>query len=307
MSSGVPQGSVLGPLLFLIYINDLPSAPLSPGTNIVLYADDILLYREISCQSDYEFLQSDILLISQWVNSNHLRLNEQKCKYMIVSRLMSRQIPPTSPLTINNNPLERVSCYKYLGVTFSETLRWSDHILNISSKAKRLLGLIYRQYSRHFSQASLLKLYIFLVRPHLEYASQVWNPHLQKDVLMLESVQKFALKICLKEWHLPYHDCLIQCCLPDLKTRREILNLCLYYKYVNNLCDFPDFSLQRRMAHYPHRSTAAFIVPRANSNYFQSSFFVHTAKLWNQLPLSVTSAPSLRTFKTKLYDHFLFS
>ena len=89
VSSGVPQGSVLGPLLFLIYINDLPSAPLSPGTNIVLYADDILLYREISCQSDYEFLQSDILLISQWVNSNHLRLNEQKCKYMIVSRLMS--------------------------------------------------------------------------------------------------------------------------------------------------------------------------------------------------------------------------
>ena len=164
---------------------------------------------------------------------------------MIVSRLMSRQIPPTSPLTINNNPLERVSCYKYLGVTFSETLRWSDHILNISSKAKRLLGLIYRQYSRHFSQASLLKLYIFLVRPHLEYASQVWNPHLQKDVLMLESVQKFALKICLKEWHLPYHDCLIQCCLPDLKTRREILNLCLYYKYVNNLCDFPDFPLQK--------------------------------------------------------------
>ena len=89
VSSGVPQGSVLGPLLFLIYINDLPSAPLSPGTNIVLYADDILLYREISCQSDYKFLQSDILLISQWVNSNHLRLNEQKCKYMIVSRLMS--------------------------------------------------------------------------------------------------------------------------------------------------------------------------------------------------------------------------
>ena len=201
----------------MIYINDLPSAPLSPGTNIVLYAYDILLYREISCQSDYEFLQSDILLISQWVNSNHLRLNEQKCKYMIVSRLMSRQIPPTSPLTINNNPLERVSCYKYLGVTFSDTEVVRPYF-KYFIQGKEVIGLIYREYSRHFSQASLLKLYIFLVRPHLEYASQVWNPHLQKDVLMLESVQKFALKICLKEWHLPYHDCLIQCCLPDLKT-----------------------------------------------------------------------------------------
>ena len=98
--------------------------------------------------------------------------------------------------------LERVSSYKYLGVTLSNTLGWSTHIHDISTEAKRVLGFIYRQYSAHLSQSSLQKLYLSLVRPHLEYASQVWNPHLQRDILKLEGVQKFALKICLKQWHL---------------------------------------------------------------------------------------------------------
>ena len=78
--SGVPQGSVLGPLLFLIYINDLPSVQLTPGTRVVLYADDILLCREITNHSDYDSLQSDIDSISQWVVSNHFNMNENKCK-----------------------------------------------------------------------------------------------------------------------------------------------------------------------------------------------------------------------------------
>ena len=79
---------------------------------------------------------------------------------------------------------------------------WDGHIHDISTEAKRVLGFIYRQYSAHLSQSSLQKLYLSLVRPHLEYASQVWNPHLQRDILKLEGVQKFALKICLKQWHL---------------------------------------------------------------------------------------------------------
>ena len=93
--SGVPQGSVLGPLLFLIYINDLPSVQLTPGTRLVLYADDILLYREIS---DYDSLQTDINSIPLWVVPNHLNMNKNKCKYIIVSRLVSRNILPPRPL-----------------------------------------------------------------------------------------------------------------------------------------------------------------------------------------------------------------
>ena len=113
---------------------------------------------------------------------------------MIVSRLVSRNILPPRSLMLCDHVLERVSSYKYLGVTLSNTLGWSTHIHDISTEAKRVLGFIYRQYSAHLSQSSLQKLYLSLVRPHLEYASQVWNPHLQRDILKLEGVQKFALK-----------------------------------------------------------------------------------------------------------------
>lgn len=306
VTSGVPQGSVLGPLLFLIYINDLPSVQLTPGTQIVLYADDILLYRDISCHSDYSSIQHDIDSISAWVESNHLTLNKNKCKYMVVSRLVTRNVPPPRALMLSDHALERVSSYKYLGVTFTESLEWSTHICDISRKAKRVLGFIYRQYSSYLSHSSLLKLYISLVRPHIEYASQVWNPHQQKDISMLEGVQKLALKICLKDWQLCYPATLSLLSLSDLRTRREFLNLCLFYKIVHNLCDFPDFPLLRRSATYPLRSinSLAFVLPHANSNYFLFSFFLHTPTLWNSLPSSLTSVTSLSSFKSNLIQYW---
>ncbi|CAI8054074.1 hypothetical protein GBAR_LOCUS29552 [Geodia barretti] len=105
---------------------------------------------------------------------------------MIISGLVSRNILPPRSLMLCDHVLERVSSYKYLGVTLSNTLGSSTHIHDISTEAKRVLSFIYRQYSAHLSQSSLQKLYLSLVRPHLEYASQVWNPHLQRDILKLE-------------------------------------------------------------------------------------------------------------------------
>ena len=188
VTSGVPQGSVLGPLLFLIYINDLASVQLTQGTQIVLYADDILLHKEIASQCDYCSLQCDITSVSQWVESNYLTLYINKCKYMVISKLVSRRIPLPGPLTLYGHDLERVSSYRYLGVTLSQSLEWSDHITDICRKARRVLGLIYHQYSPFLSLTALQQLHISMVRPHLEYASQLWNPYLQKDIVMLESV-----------------------------------------------------------------------------------------------------------------------
>ena len=119
--------------------------------------------------------------------------------------------------------------YKYLGVTLTNTMSWSPHINNVTNKAKKLLGLIYRQYSMYLPASSLLLLYLSFVRPHLEYASQVWSPHLLKDISLLKRVQKFGLKVCLKNWNCNYQESLNELSLFDLKTRREYLNLCLFY------------------------------------------------------------------------------
>ena len=193
--SGVPQGSVLGPLLFLIYINDITTISLSTLSQCILYADDVLLYRPITCSYDVRAIKFDIEEVEQWADSNHLNLNPTKCKYMVISR---KQCATYSfVLYLNGVPLERVEIFKYLGVLLRSNLGWSDHITMICSKARKLLGLLYRQFYNHATTDTIKQLYVSLIRPHLEYAAPLWDPHLQKDVDMLENVQKFAMNLLL--------------------------------------------------------------------------------------------------------------
>ena len=141
----------------------------------------LLLYREISCPDNYAKIQSDVNNLSTWVNINNLTLNGSKCMYMIISRLKWNSV--VAPvLTLYNNSIKKVSSYKYLGVIITDDLLWSAHIEQIASKAKKIIGLIYHQFYSWTSRSALLQLYTSLVRPHLEYATQVWNPHLNKDV-----------------------------------------------------------------------------------------------------------------------------
>ena len=159
--SGVPQGSVLGPLLFLIYINDSASEQSNSGTQITMYADDLLLYREINCPEDYLKLQQDVNRIDNWVDVNKLTRNSKKCKYMIVSRLRGRSVPSCT-LNLNGQTLDRVHQYKYLGVVLTDDLTWSTHISEISIKARKIIGLIYRQFYSMSSASSLLQLILCL-------------------------------------------------------------------------------------------------------------------------------------------------
>ena len=158
--SGVPQESVLGPLLFLIYIDDVPKMPLSEGSNLVLYADDMLLYRRIKQPEDYTTLQKDLNTINSWVTRNHLHLNATKCKFMVISCKRGYHY---STLFLETTPLEKVDCFKYLRLLISSDLSWSRHIGTICSKACRLLGLLYRRLYRHADPQALLQLYLSLI------------------------------------------------------------------------------------------------------------------------------------------------
>ena len=184
--SGVPQGSILGPLLFLIYIDGVTEVELSNNSRLVLYADDVLIYSPISCHTDCQLLQHDINTICAWSIEQHLTLNPQKCKFMTISR---KRKSTTTPFTfkLNNSPMEEVDQFKYLGVLFCHNLSWSPHITATCAKAKKILGLLYRRFYNHSSSECLKQLYLSLVRPHLDYAAQVWDPYLQKDVQLLEN------------------------------------------------------------------------------------------------------------------------
>ena len=137
--SGVTQGSVLGPLLLLIYIDSISTLQLSEESNLSLYADDMLLYKTISLAADYVELQQDINQIYGWSATNSMTFNSSKCKCMLVSRKRNADCPP---MNLNNHQLEQVQCYKYLGLLLSTDLRWSHHIETICTKARKTFGPI---------------------------------------------------------------------------------------------------------------------------------------------------------------------
>ena len=314
VASGVPQGSVLGPLLFLLYINGLEEVPLSAGTKFVLYADDILVYKPICSVDDHHLFQSDLSAISNWLAHNCMSLNAAKCKYMLISRKRS-SLASTLPTLFIGSPeatMEKVTCMKYLGVYISSDLSWSIHIDIITSKARRTLGFIYRKFYRNVNSSVLTKLYTTLVRPLLEYCCAVWDPHLQKDIEKLESIQRLACKICTKNWSASYSDQLHFLNLPTTRDRRLFLKLCTMYKILKNTFSFPEniINFRSRFQTHPmstrHLSANSLHIPHAHTNSFMNSFVLSTSTLWNGLPSVITCLSTFHTFK-KYLKTFMFS
>ena len=223
VSSGVPQGSILGPLLFLIYVNGLTDLPFSPLTRLILYADDILIFKPISSSADMSYFQSDLDSISSWLSSHFLQINSSKSKYILFSH-KSSYFDSFSKLTISQSPIERVSSFRYLGIILSSSLSWSPHISFVCNKSRKILGLLFRHFSPHSSPSTLIRLYISLVRPILEYGSIIWVPSSPTLSHSLDSVQLFALKIASKFRSSLIPIILSEFNLPSLASRRQKAN-----------------------------------------------------------------------------------
>lgn len=290
VTSGVPQGSVLGPLLFIFYVDGVESVTLSDGT-VVMFADDMVLYRPIHAHEDYLLLQRDINAIASWIARLHLQFSENKCKYMILSRKRSGTTPPA--ILLNDLPLQRVSEYKYLGVYISSDLSWSLHISTICNKARKLVGMFHRRFFSIMDVSTNQQLYVSYIRPHLEYACQVWDPHMKKDIEALEAVQKFALRACTKLWDTPYQTLLSSTNLPDLAARRRQMKLCTLYKLIHGHADFPNLPVTFRENYHELRNSNTYSVAgfRARTNGFAHSFFPLTTTLWNNLTPDVVVLP----------------
>jgi hypothetical protein len=202
---------------------------------------------------------------------------------MLVSRKRSNSLSPPW-LYLNSTELVQVHSYKYLGVTITNTLSWQPHITAKCKKARKLIGMMYRNLYKHCSQTTLLKLYLTTIRPHLEYASPVWNPFHIGEIEKIESVQKFALRMCSKSWNLDYEELLENTRIPTLSSRWTQASMCHLSKIVRKQTHFPNAPIvSRQNPHYTRASRQnTLVVPRANTAAYQASFFPRTLAQWNK-------------------------
>lgn len=193
VTSGVPQGSVLGPTLFLAYINDLPK---HIDCNISLFADDTLIYQVVNNAPPSNKLQKNIDALHTWATRWGMSFNINKCSVMVFN---AKQESPQPQYTLGGALLEVVSSTKYLGVTIQSDLRFNQHIEENVTKAKRQLGMVKRALFDAPESAKLLA-YTSLCRPHVEYAAAVWDPHLAYHISNIEKLQNAAVRFiaCIK-------------------------------------------------------------------------------------------------------------
>ena len=300
--SGVPQGSVLGPLLFLIYVNDLSLTSFSLSSSLVLYADDTTLFKPIVTPSDLVDFQSDINSIHDWFCLNHLTANASKTKLMIIST--KRDPFPDVALTLNNQPIERVSSAKFLGIILSDKLSWDLYVDHICKKARKTIGFIHRSF--HSAPINTRRtLYLALVRPILEYASTTWHPLNIKLTNRIESTQRFACRVILQQWKLSHDELLQESDLPTLVKRRDVATLCHLFKIFHGLCSSPNPYRPHPRTSLRHLNSCAVDPPFCRLSLSKSSFYPYAPTLWNYLPEAVVKSTSLQAFKLAVHSHLL--
>ena len=301
VNSGVPQGSVLGPILFIIFINDLDANILS---KIVKFADDAKLAQAVHNVAGRDQLRDDLLNLFKWSEDWQMAFNVDKCKIMHIGSKMNC----IDNYVLGGQILKQVDEENDLGVIFSNKFKADKHCAKVTKKANQVLGLIYRTFTCK-SKRIITQLYKSLVRPHLDYCSPVWRPHLQKDINMLEKVQRRATRMVEGYRGVDYLCRLKGMRLTSLETRRLRADLLEVYKIVNGLeglseKDFFEGRRSREGACGTRSNSHSFLKKRCRVDLVKYSFANRVVNEWNRLPNSVIEARGINAFKGKL-DSYL--
>jgi hypothetical protein len=315
VSSGVPQGSILGPLLFLMYINDLPDH-LSEDTMCGMFADDTKIARHIKNPEDSVSLQHDIDAMSNWGDSWGLKFNVKKCKHLPICLHLSDN---TNKYTLNGTILDTVDNMIDLGVTVTNDLKWTDHITTMCKKAEGRLWLIIRTLGFHSPIIAKKTAYIALIRSILEYSSPIWNPKYKILQKTIEDIQRKATNYILNNErydhpsHIDYKTRLLMLDLLPTSYRREILDLSLMLKSINgqtNLHLNTNIKFVERPGIQTRQLTQATKLETTKYNLERTSHFYtqRVVEVWNSLPdhirLALKNTKDPLVIKQHLIPHY---
>ena len=264
-----------------------------------LFADDSIIYREISSQEDCNKLQSDLNAAAQWESDWLMAFHPDKCTKLTISH---KKHTFNHNYILHNHTLESVSSAKYLGVTLQSNLKWNLHYDNIISNANKSLGFLKRNL-RVSNTDIKSRAYQTLVLPKLEYSCSVWDPHTSEHTQKLEMVQRRAARYAMNDYHntSSVTDMIDTLQWPTLAERRLKTRLCIFYKIVHCLIAVPATHIliptdtRTRHSHsqtYRHIQTA--------KDTYKWSFFPHTIVTWNSLPQQIVQSSSIDIFREQL-------
>ena len=298
--AGVPQGSILGPLLFLIYINDIVC---NIHSNVNLFADDTSLHMVVRNPSDTaRLMQDDIARISSWADDWLVKFNPFKSESMVVSRKRNKPVHP--PLTMLDAPIINVDSHKHLGLTLSSDGSWHTHINFIKEKAWTRINMI-RCLKYTLNRKSLETLYLSFIRPVIEYADVVWDNCSAQEGEDIEKIQYEAARIITGCTRLvSINDLLLESGLEPLSERRKKHRLILFYKMVKGISPqylsslVPQITADRTT--YRLRNVDNITNIKTRTTLYNSSFLPKTISEWNSLPVETRNATSVNIFKASL-------
>ena len=319
--SGVPQGSIIGPILFVLFINDLPQG-LSPDTNCALYADDTKIWRTIHSTADEQIVQQDIVYLNNWAALNKMKFHPRKCKVMTVQ---NREPPLLGVLPemqcsyeMGGEILDNVDVEKDLGVHINSKLNFNQHCESKISKAKQQLGMVRRTCYFVNDIKRRRTLYLSLVRSQFEHCSQIWRPTIKTMMQKVENFQKYCVKWILSEDQVRYnsYSVYLRKCkelnLMPMNKLFDLNDLVLFHKIVYELIPskLPNylsfFSGQTRLRSC--RLDSLCIVnnlqlSKFNETILRKSFFFRVHTKWNDLPLEIRQITDTPSFKLAVQKH----
>ena len=293
MTSGIPQGSVLGPLCFLLYINDLPEA--IKASDIMMFADDAKIFGQVCTVQQRDNLQTDLDNLLAWTELWQLPLNVEKCAVMHLGNKN-----PLHQFTLGDVLLKNTVEERDLGVYVDNEMKFHLHTAKVLKRCKSVLAIIKRTFT-HVNKRIITKLYKALIRPVLEYGNSVWGPFYKGDQMMLEKLQRRVTKMVPELRQLPYPERLKQLNIPTLKYRRTRGDLITLYKMTTGRLkircglDFIDRSQHRTRGH-SKRLRKILVKKQVRRNHW----LIRAVNNWNCLPETVVTADTINSFKNQL-------
>ena len=303
--SGIPQGSILGPILFTLYVNDIPSQLQSI---IAMYADDTKLFSALLSENPNN-LVGDLQVLEEWSKRFQMKFHPDKCHVMHIGTNNPRHEYTMTKEDGTKHTLESVESEKDLGIMIDDKLKFTEHINIKINKANQIIGCIKHTF-KHMTKEIFQLLYKSMVRPHLEYGSVIWSPHLKKDQDALERVQRRATRLVPELRHMNYEERLRALKLPTLKFRRERADLIETYnimtgKHIINMdcqCHLcPNKTMFQKSLAVNTRGHSMKLQAQKDTGKRYHFLAARVINQWNGLSKATVAQETLQQFKTQLH------